>query len=97
MSIYLSIVVPLYNEEESVEKLLSRILEVGKKFDFDYEIIFVDDGSTDKSFEILAELQKADPRVRVIRFRKNFGQTSSLNGTSGMSRKMRSRDSPMGK
>ena len=49
MSIDLSIVCPLYNEEESVEKLVSRIVEIGKSFDFSYEIILIDDGSTDKT------------------------------------------------
>ena len=77
MSVYLSIVVPLYNEEESIEKLLTSLLEVGKKFDFDYEIIFVDDGSVDKTWEIIERLKKTTPQLRAIKFRRNYGQTSA--------------------
>ena len=70
MPIYLSIVVPLYNEEESVEKLLSNILEIANNFDFSYEIIFVDDGSTDKTWEIIKELKDSTDQVKCIKFRK---------------------------
>ena len=78
ISIYLSIVVPLYNEGESIEKLLSGILEVTKKFDFDYEIIFVDDGSKDNTWEIIEQLKKTTPQLRAIKFRRNYGQTSAM-------------------
>ena len=78
MSIYLSIVVPLYNEEESVEKLLSRILEVGEEFDFSYEIIFVDDGSTDMTWEKIEQLKSSTPYLKGIKFRRNYGQTSAM-------------------
>lgn len=78
MSIYLSIVVPLYNEEESVEELLERIVEVGKGFDFPYEIIFVDDGSEDKTWELIEQLKKTTPNLRAIKFRRNYGQTSAM-------------------
>jgi len=78
MSVYLSIVVPLYNEEKSVDQLLSSLLEVGEKFDFDYEIIFVDDGSTDKTWEIIERLNKKTPPLRAIKFRRNHGQTSAM-------------------
>lgn len=72
-----SIVAPLLNEQDNLRLLYQQLTQtlVGR---YDYEIIFVDDGSTDGSFTILAGLQKADPRVRVIRFRKNFGQTAAL-------------------
>ena len=56
MSIYLSIVVPLHNEEKSVENVLPGLLEVGGKFDFSYEIILVDDGSEDKTWEVIERL-----------------------------------------
>ncbi len=78
MPLYLSIVVPLYNEEESVEKLLSSIAEVGQEFDFPYEIIFVDDGSTDKTWEAIEQLKKTTPSLRAIKFRRNYGQTSAM-------------------
>lgn len=78
MSLYLSIVVPLYNEEESVAKLLETILEVGNEFDFDYEIIFVDDGSEDGTWEIIEHLKQTTPQLRAIKLRRNYGQTSAM-------------------
>ncbi|MEW6570087.1 MAG: glycosyltransferase family 2 protein [Nitrospirota bacterium] len=78
MFTYLSIVVPLYNEEESVEVLLSNILKVSAHFNFDYEIIFIDDGSTDKTWEIIERLQKETPQLKAIKFRRNYGQTSAM-------------------
>jgi glycosyltransferase involved in cell wall biosynthesis len=78
MSPGLSIVVPLYNEEENVEELytrLTRVLcDVGKR----YELIFVDDGSRDGTFKLLARMQANDDRLHVIRLRRNFGQTGAL-------------------
>jgi glycosyltransferase involved in cell wall biosynthesis len=78
MSVYLSIVVPLYNEEESVENLLKRILEAGKEFDFSYEIIFVDDGSTDRTWQKIEQLKSSTPHLKGIKFRCNYGQTSAM-------------------
>jgi len=78
ISPHVSIVVPLYNEEESVEKLVSRINEVGEKFDFAYEIILVDDGSTDKTWEIIERLGKKIPNLKGIKFRRNYGQTNAM-------------------
>jgi len=78
MSVYLSMVVPLYNEEESVEQLLSRILDAGKQFDFPYEIIFVDDGSKDKTWELIERLKKTTTNLRAIKFRRNYGQTCAM-------------------
>lgn len=78
MSIRLSIVVPLYDEEESVERLLARINEVGRGFDFPYEIIFVDDGSKDRTWEIIEELKKTTSHLKAIKFRRNYGQTSAM-------------------
>jgi len=75
--IYLSIVVPLYNEEESVEKLLLGLLEVGRQFEFAYEIILVDDGSTDRTWDNIERLKKTTLQLRAIKFRRNYGQTSS--------------------
>jgi glycosyltransferase involved in cell wall biosynthesis len=78
MPLFLSIIVPLYNEEESVEKLLDRILEVMGKCNFSYEIIFVDDGSQDKTWEIIEELKESTPHLRGIKFKRNYGQTSAM-------------------
>ena len=73
----LSIVTPLLNEQDNLPALYGQIKQVldGR---YDYEIIFIDDGSTDASFQILKDLHNSDPRVRVIRFRRNFGQTAAL-------------------
>jgi glycosyltransferase involved in cell wall biosynthesis len=78
MPLYLSIVVPLYNEEESVEKLLSNILVATKQFDFAYEIIFVDDGSNDNTWAIIEKLKETTPPLKAIKFRRNYGQTSAM-------------------
>ena len=75
---FLSIVVPLYNEEESVEKLVSRILEAGNRFSFEYEIILVDDGSTDETWIRIERLKETVPQLRGIKFRRNYGQTSAM-------------------
>ncbi len=80
-----SVVVPLLNEQDNINSLYEQITRTltGK---YEYEMIFVDDGSTDDSFAILAGLQKADAKVRVIRFRKNFGQTAALSAGFDYSR-----------
>ena len=72
-----SVVVPLLNEQGNIGPLYNQITQA-LSGGFDYEIIFVDDGSDDGSFAELTRLQKDDARVRVIRFRKNFGQTAAL-------------------
>jgi len=72
-----SVAVPVLNEQDNIKPLHQQITQaLADKYD--YEIIFVDDGSTDNSFTVLTELQTADAKVRVIRFRKNFGQTAAL-------------------
>lgn len=78
MPTYLSIVVPLYNEEESVAKLVERILDVGKYFPFEYEIILVDDGSTDNTWQIIEAMKKNHKNLKGIKFRHNCGQTSAM-------------------
>ena len=78
MNVYLSIVVPLYNEEECVDKLVSKFLEVGKQFNFDYEIILVDDGSTDNTWQKIEGFKNSVPHLRGIKLRRNYGQTSAM-------------------
>ncbi|MGA9349055.1 MAG: glycosyltransferase family 2 protein [Anaerolineae bacterium] len=74
----LSIVIPLYNEEENVEPLYNQLKTVLERTGREYEIIIVDDGSTDGSFDVLKKLHEGDERLKVIRFRRNFGQTAAF-------------------
>ena len=74
----ISIVVPVYNEEDNVELLYHKIHQACSLLGASYEIIIVDDGSRDRTFEILANIHKKDPSVKVVRFRKNFGQTAAM-------------------
>src|SRR5271155_2813249 len=74
----LSIVIPIHNEEHSILPLYDRLTAVLVGIRRPYEILFVDDSSTDKSFELLANLVQTDPRLKVLRLRRNFGQTAAL-------------------
>jgi glycosyltransferase involved in cell wall biosynthesis len=74
----LSVVVPLFNEEDSVGLLYKTIVAALEAFAGWYEIVLVDDGSSDKTFEIAAALAANDSRLRVIKFRSNFGQTPAM-------------------
>jgi len=74
----LSTVIPVFNEAESLESLYRELDEVAKANDYKLDLIFVDDGSTDGSWEIIARLAAADPRVRGFRFRRNFGKAAAL-------------------
>jgi len=73
-----SVVVPVMNEEENVEILYRRITDVLRGMSGNYEIIIVDDGSTDRTYEILKELHSKDKRLKVIKFRRNFGQSAAM-------------------
>ena len=74
----LSIIIPAYNEKESLPELLSRIRQVAQEHQYSYEAIIVDDGSTDGSWEAIAALAAADPAVHGIRFRRNYGKSAAL-------------------
>ena len=74
----ISVVIPLYNEEKSLAELHNRITLSLQSLSSNYELIFVDDGSTDNSFSVIRDLHKRDDRVKAIRFRKNFGKASAL-------------------
>jgi glycosyltransferase involved in cell wall biosynthesis len=78
MSTDLSIVVPLYNEEESVRPLYAAILEGVEPLAVHFEIVLVDDGSTDATARIAKEIARADPRVCLVRLRRNYGQTPAM-------------------
>lgn len=74
----LTIIVPVYNEEENLEAFLESVVTVMDREDYHFEIIFINDGSTDSSAEVLTEIAKRQPQCKVIHFRKNFGQTSAM-------------------
>lgn len=74
----ISIVVPLYNEEENVRLLYEEIASVLDTMTCQSEIVFADDGSRDKTLDILENIQQQDPRVRVVSLRRNFGQTAAM-------------------
>lgn len=74
----LSIVIPIYNEEENIEPLCREIREALEGLGVEYEILAIEDGSTDDSFTVLKRVHEEEPRVRVIRFRRNFGQTAAF-------------------
>lgn len=74
----LSIVIPIHNEEPAILPLYDRLIAVLESLNKPFEIIFIDDASTDRSFELLANLVETDPRMKVIRLRRNFGQTAAL-------------------
>jgi glycosyltransferase involved in cell wall biosynthesis len=74
----LSVVIPIHNEAAALPELVSELIKTLTEWGRSFEIIIVDDGSTDESFEILTRLQATDGRLRVIRFRRNFGQTAAF-------------------
>lgn len=74
----LSLVVPIYNEEENIPLLYAEIKEVLDSTDYQYELICVDDGSSDRSVAVLEQLSSEDDRVVVIELRRNFGQTAAM-------------------
>jgi glycosyltransferase involved in cell wall biosynthesis len=76
---HISIVIPLFNEEESLKELYQWIAKVMQANELTFEVIFVDDGSTDASFSVLKQLAKADSRAKTIKFRRNHGKSAGLN------------------
>ena len=76
-SAQVSVVVPVLNEQDNIRPLYNQLTQALSN-KYKYELVFIDDGSTDASFSILSELHEADDKVKVIRFRKNFGQTAAL-------------------
>lgn len=74
----ISIILPVYNEEENLGEMNAEITGVVENMDVEYEIIYIDDGSTDRSFEILSALREENQNIKIIQFRRNFGQTAGL-------------------
>lgn len=75
----ISIVIPLFNEHESLPELTKWIDEVMQKNDFNYEVVYVDDGSTDDSWKVIQELKQQYAQIRALRFRRNYGKSAGLN------------------
>ena len=75
----ISIVIPLLNEEESLQELHDWIVEVMQEHSYAYEILFIDDGSTDNSWKIIEALKTSNPNVKGLKFSKNFGKSQALN------------------
>lgn len=74
----LSIVIPIYNEEENIDALYKEVKAATEPLQMASEIIFIDDGSSDRSASLLIAIAEQDPQVKFIRFRRNFGQTAAL-------------------
>jgi len=75
----ISVVIPLYNEEESLGELYQWIVRVMDEHHYSFEVVFVDDGSTDRSWEVVRKLAAEDSRVKAIQFRRNHGKSAGLN------------------
>ena len=78
MNMDLSVVIPLYNEEESLPELFAWIQRVMKENGFSYEVIFVNDGSTDRSWDVIEDLATKHPEAKGIKFRRNYGKSPAL-------------------
>ena len=74
----LSIIIPLYNEEDSLEELTNQIFQILKQSDLSYEVCFVDDGSTDLSLAKIKELRRKYGSIKILSFRKNYGKSAAL-------------------
>ncbi|HTI93078.1 MAG TPA: glycosyltransferase family 2 protein [Puia sp.] len=75
----ISIVIPVYNEDESLPELCSWIQRVVQANELSYEVILVDDGSTDRSWEVIEELRRSNPHIKGIKFQRNYGKSAALN------------------
>ena len=77
-AIQISVVIPLYNEEESLPELCEWIARVMDEHQFTYEVLFMDDGSKDRSWEVIQRLSRENPNVRGMSFVRNYGKTAAL-------------------
>ncbi len=78
----ISIVIPIYNEEENIEHLYSRLTAAGPSWEEDYEVVLVDDGSVDRSLSMMLELVEKDERIKVVKLSRNFGHQQAI--TAGL-------------
>ena len=79
MKIDLSLVIPLFNEEESLSELANWVKEVCEKHDISYEVLFINDGSNDSSWDVISSLSKTNSHIKGISFRRNYGKSAALN------------------
>src|SRR3546814_7921159 len=77
-NIEFSVIVPLYNEQDNVQLLYETIISAAEPLGLPFEIVMVDDGSRDETFLRTEEIARSDPRVRVVKFRRNYGQTAAM-------------------
>jgi glycosyltransferase involved in cell wall biosynthesis len=84
MSRTISILIPVFNEEENIRPLVEKIGKVAKSSSLDYEIIFVDDGSRDATFKEICKISEKDSRIKYIRFYRNFGKSAALSSGFGV-------------
>lgn len=82
----ISVVVPLYNEEESLQELVEWISRVADENNISYEVLLIDDGSTDDSWSIISELAEENPHIRGVRFNRNNGKSAALDSGFGMAK-----------
>src|SRR5687768_2410135 len=75
----LSIVIPLYNEDESLPELTAWIHRVMHQNNYSYEVIFIDDGSTDNSWKVIEDLRADNDHIKAIKFQRNYGKSAALN------------------
>ena len=82
MAELLSLVIPIFNEEQTIPHLGERLLKVMAHLNLPCEVVFIDDGSRDASFELLKQLNRQDPRFKIVRFSRNFGHQIAI--TAGL-------------
>jgi glycosyltransferase involved in cell wall biosynthesis len=82
----ISIIIPLYNEEDNVPDLIPRLESVLESLKRSYEVLLIDDGSSDRTWELLKQFRKNNAKLRLVRFRKNFGQTAAMKAGFDLSR-----------
>ena len=75
----ISVIVPLFNEEESLPELAAWIDRVMKENNFSYEVLFIDDGSKDKSWQVIQQLMSDNSAFKGVKFRRNYGKSAALN------------------
>ncbi|MDD2413411.1 MAG: glycosyltransferase family 2 protein, partial [Bacteroidales bacterium] len=82
----ISVVIPLLNEDESLPELSEWIVRVMNENEFSYEVIFVDDGSTDNSWSVIEQLSNENPNIKGIKFKRNYGKSAALNTGFGIAK-----------